>query len=235
MTQDSPYGTAPVRVPVEGATLAGDLGVPRGAAGLVLFAHGSGSGRHSPRNRYVAEALRNAGLATLLIDLLSADEERRDERTGHLRFDIHFLARRLVDTTLWLTRTPETAHLRVGYFGASTGGGAALVAAATLPEAVGAVVSRGGRPDLAGEALPYVQAPTLLIVGGEDTPVIDMNARARSAMRAPNRMIVLPGASHLFEEPGALEHVAALAAEWFLRHLDSAPLHEFRMGRDARG
>lgn len=235
MTQDSPYGTAPVRVPAEGVTLAGDLGVPRGAAGVVLFAHGSGSGRHSPRNRYVAEALRNAGLATLLLDLLTADEERSEERTGHLRFDIRFLARRLVDTTLWLTRTPETAHLRVGYFGASTGGGAALVAAATLPESVGAVVSRGGRPDLAGDALPYVQAPTLLIVGGEDAPVIDMNARARAAMRAPTRMIVIPGASHLFEEPGALEQVASLAAEWFIRHLEHAPQHELRMGRDARG
>ena len=213
----------PVKVPVGAVELEGDLGVPAGARGVVLFAHGSGSGRRSPRNRYVARALREAGLGTLLIDLLTAEEERADLQTRHLRFDIGLLAGRLVAATGWLEREPDARNLRVGYFGASTGAGAALVAAAQRPEAVGAVVSRGGRPDLAGDALPRVEAPTLLIVGGDDAPVIGMNEEALSRMRAEKRLEIVPGATHLFEEPGALEEVARLAAGWFSRHLDRGP------------
>jgi putative phosphoribosyl transferase len=186
----------------------------------VLFAHGSGSGRHSPRNRYVAQVLREAGLATLLIDLLTAEEEEVDLRTRHLRFDIGLLAERLVGATEWLERNPDTQDLRVGYFGASTGAGAALVAAAERPEPIGAIVSRGGRPDLAGPALPRVTAPTLLIVGGNDFPVIGMNQEAMEQLRTEKRLEIVPGATHLFEEPGALEEVARLAADWFVRHLD---------------
>jgi putative phosphoribosyl transferase len=199
--------------------LEGSLGVPDNARGIVLFAHGSGSGRHSPRNRYVAESLREVNLATLLIDLLTPEEEEVDLRTRHLRFDIGLLAARLAGATDWLAQEPETQGLRVGYFGASTGAGAALVAAAKRPEAVGAVVSRGGRPDLAGEALPRVAAPTLLIVGGEDEPVVGMNREALGQIRAEKVLEVVPGATHLFEEPGKLEEVARLAAEWFVRHL----------------
>ncbi|HYU44454.1 MAG TPA: dienelactone hydrolase family protein [Vicinamibacteria bacterium] len=203
-----------VRLPVDGATLVGDLARPAAARGVVLFAHGSGSSRHSPRNRAVARVLRSSGLATLLIDLLTRDEEAEDAATGHLRFDIALLARRLVVVTDWLHEEPATGRLPVGYFGASTGGGAALVAAAERSE-VFAVVSRGGRPDLAGPALPRVSAPTLLIVGGDDVPVIAMNRAAAARMRAEVRIEIVPGASHLFEEPGALERVAALAARWF--------------------
>jgi len=210
-----------VKVPVRSAdgevTLEGNLTLTEGAGGVVLFAHGSGSSRHSPRNRYVAEVLQQAGLATLLIDLLTPDEERIDNRTAQLRFDIGLLAGRLESATDWLNDQPSTGHLRVGYFGASTGGGAALVAAAQRPESVGAVVSRGGRPDLAGDALPKVRAPTLLIVGGLDTPVIEMNREAMAQMRAETRLVIVPGATHLFEEPGALEEVARLARDWFLR------------------
>jgi dienelactone hydrolase len=209
-----------VRVGPEPATLEGNLGVPEGARGVVLFAHGSGSGRHSPRNRFVARRLREAGLATLLIDLLTAEEEAVDRYTGHLRFDIGLLADRLIRATDWLAEQPTTEGLSVGYFGASTGGGAALVAAARRPERVGAVVSRGGRPDLAGEALPAVRAPTLLIVGGDDEPVIGMNEQALAELGAPvKQLVIVPGASHLFEEPGKLEEVARLAADWFTRHL----------------
>lgn len=208
-----------VEVPTGTVRLEGNLVVPPRARGVVLFAHGSGSSRHSPRNRFVAAALQQAGLATLLIDLLTRDEEIVDARTGHLRFDIGLLAGRLVAATDWLTRQPTTAPLRVGYFGASTGGGAALVAAAERPEAVGAVVSRGGRPDLAGAALARVQAPTLLIVGGRDYPVIEMNREALAQMRCEKELVIVPGATHLFEEPGALEEVARLAADWFTRHL----------------
>jgi dienelactone hydrolase len=186
----------------------------------VLFAHGSGSGRNSPRNRYVARALREAGLGTLLTDLLTPDEEAVDLRTGHLRFDIGLLSERLAGATDWLTENPATRGLRIGYFGASTGAGAALVAAAERPEVVGAVVSRGGRPDLAGEALPLVEAPTLLIIGGNDGPVIRMNEEAMERMSAEKELKVVPGAGHLFEEPGALEEVARLAAGWFARHLN---------------
>lgn len=209
-----------VRIDAGAVTLEGNLGIPEGAEGVVLFAHGSGSGRHSPRNRFVAGQLRAAGLATLLIDLLTAEEEAVDARTAHLRFDIGLLAQRLVGATDWLGQDPRTAGLSVGYFGASTGGGAALVAAANRPDRVGAVVSRGGRPDLAGAALAQVQAPTLLIVGGDDVPVIGLNETAlqRLACRV-KKLVIVPGASHLFEEPGKLEEVARLAADWFTRHL----------------
>jgi|SRR5688572_8920735 len=208
-----------IRVAVEGGHIDGDLFVPDAARGLVLFAHGSGSSRHSARNRYVAQELNSAGLATLLIDLLTGEEEEVDQRTGRLRFDIALLARRLHHAVDWLRGDDSTAALRIGYFGASTGGGAALVAAAERPDDVAAVVSRGGRPDLAGDALPRVRAPTLLIVGGNDRPVIDMNRAAMFEMRAPVQLEIVPGASHLFEEPGTLERVAALARGWFIEHL----------------
>jgi dienelactone hydrolase len=211
---------ASVRIEAGPVALEGDLVVPRGAAGLVAFAHGSGSGRHSPRNRFVAEALRSGGLATLLFDLLTREEEDRERHTRHLRFDIDLLTGRLLEATDWLARQPRTRGLRLGYFGASTGGGAALAAAADRPGAVGAVVSRGGRPDLAGAAaLGRVRTPTLLIVGGADAPVLDLNRRAMARMSAPVTLEIVRGASHLFEEPGALERVAELAREWFRRHL----------------
>jgi putative phosphoribosyl transferase len=209
-----------VRLAVSGADLEGDLVVPGGASGCVLFAHGTGSSRHSPRNRFVAEALHERGLATLLLDLLTADEEQAERRTGHLRFDIGLLADRLAAAIDWVGGEPETAELPLGLFGASTGAAAALVAAADRPNGVGAVVSRGGRPDLAGEALGRVRAPTLLIVGGRDAPVLDLNREALEALGAPGRLEVVPGASHLFEEPGTLELVAELAGEWLDRHLD---------------
>lgn len=204
-----------------GAALAGDLAVPAGASGIVLFAHGSGSSRFSSRNRYVARELNAAGLGTLLIDLLTRDEEEAERHTRHLRFDIGLLADRLAGAIRWLRREPETGALPVGLFGASTGGGAALVAAARQPDEVAAVVSRGGRPDLAGDALPHVRAPTLLIVGGDDVPVIGMNrdAMARMSPAAEVRLEIVPGASHLFEEPGTLEEVARLASAWFVRNL----------------
>jgi putative phosphoribosyl transferase len=206
-------------VAADGLTLEGTLAVPPGARGVVLFAHGSGSSRHSPRNRFVAEALRDGGVGTLLVDLLTAEEEAVDVRTRHLRFDIGLLAERLVGAIDWLADQPETRGLSVGLFGASTGGGAALVAAAERPERVRAVVSRGGRPDLAGDSLPLVRAPTLLIVGEWDEPVIELNERARDQMRSEVRLEIVPRATHLFEEPGALEAVARLAREWFVRHL----------------
>src|SRR5215204_5766890 len=209
-----------VRISAGPVELEGNLDTPDGAQGIVLFAHGSGSGRHSPRNRYVAGALREAGLATLLIDLLTPEEEEVDLRTRRLRFDIGLLADRLAGATDWLAQELDTQNLRVGYVGASTGAGAALVAAAKRPDAVGAVVSRGGRPDLAGEALSRVAAPTLLIVGGEDEPVIDMNREAFAHIRAEKKLEVVPRATHLFEEPGTLEEVARLAAGWFARYLD---------------
>jgi dienelactone hydrolase len=222
MKQTSSLGNAatPVQIAAGPVTLAGDLAVPEGARGIVLFVHGSGSGRHSPRNRLVAEALQAGALATLLFDLLTEDEEYQERYTRHLRFDIGLLARRLLDATDWLGHRPETRDLKVGYFGASTGGGAALVAAAERPEAVGAVVSRGGRPDLAGGgALARVRAPTLLIVGGADTPVIALNRQAMARMSAPVSLEIIPGATHLFEEPGTLEEVARLARDWFERYL----------------
>jgi putative phosphoribosyl transferase len=209
----------PARVSAGPVELEGNLGVPEGARSVVLFAHGSGSGRHSPRNRYVARVFQRAGLATLLIDLLTPEEEEVDLRTGHLRFDIGLLAERLAGATDWLMKNPNTSNLRIGYFGASTGAGAALVAAAERPEAVGAIVSRGGRPDLAGDALPLVKAPTLLIVGGNDVPVIGMNEEALGQLRAEKELKIVPGATHLFEESGALDEVARLAADWFAGHL----------------
>jgi putative phosphoribosyl transferase len=209
-----------IHLPVEaGTALEGNLLAPDGASGIVLFAHGSGSSRFSSRNRAVASYLRQGGLATLLIDLLTPDEERVDQRTSHLRFDIALLAGRLVRAAEWLASQPDTRSLAIGLFGASTGGGAALVAAAERPQLVRAVVSRGGRPDLAGDALPRVKAPTLLIVGGDDVPVIGMNREASDRMTAERRMEIIPGASHLFEEPGALEQVAGLTRDWFLAHL----------------
>jgi dienelactone hydrolase len=211
-----------VRVDAGGALLAGDLALPEKAAGVVLFAHGSGSSRHSPRNRAVAQALQRAGLGTLLIDLLTEEEERIDARTAHLRFDIGLLARRLAAVVDWLDADAATAALPVGLFGASTGGGAALVAAAERPERVRAVVSRGGRPDLAGPALPKVTAPTLLIVGGDDVVVVGMNRDAMARMTGNVRLEIVPGATHLFEEPGAMERVSALAADWFSRYLGAS-------------
>ncbi len=208
-----------VRVAAGPVTLEGNMVVPPDAVGVVLFAHGSGSSRHSPRNRYVAGVLQQAGLATLLVDLLTQQEEQVDMRTAHLRFDIGMLAERLVWATDWLGQQPETASLRVGYFGASTGGGAALVAAAERPDSVAAVVSRGGRPDLAGPALARVTAPALLIVGGNDPIVIQLNEQARVQMRGEVQLTIVPGASHLFEERGTLEEVARLARDWFLRYL----------------
>jgi dienelactone hydrolase len=208
-----------VRIDAGDAVLPGDLAHPDDPSGIVVFAHGSGSSRHSRRNRQVAAALQQASLATLLMDLLTDQEEAVDLRTRHLRFDINLLARRLVGAARWLAEQPLSHHLPIGYFGASTGGGAALVAAAEHPEAIGAVVSRGGRPDLAGDALPHVVAPTLLIVGGEDHIVIDLNRQALDQIAGEKRLEIVPGATHLFEEPGALEQVAALAADWFRRHL----------------
>jgi dienelactone hydrolase len=209
-----------VHVEAAGVTLEGNLTVPDRARGVVLFAHGSGSSRHSPRNRHVAGTLNDAGLATLLLDLLTADEEAIDAYTARYRFDIDLLARRLVGAVDWLDRAEETAGMAVGCFGASTGSAGALIAAAERPRAVRAVVSRGGRPDLAGDALPRVQAPTLLIVGGEDFPVIELNQEAFNRMQVETKELhVVPGATHLFEEPGTLEQVAELAAEWFGRYL----------------
>jgi dienelactone hydrolase len=207
-----------VRLAIDSVTLEGNLAIPAGATGIVLFAHGSGSSRHSPRNRYVAEALREGGLATLLIDLLTAAEDREDSRTARLRFDIALLARRVAAATAWLAANPVTSQLHTGYFGASTGAAAALVAAAERPDDVGAVVSRGGRPDLAIPVLAHVKAPTLLIVGSLDLPVIDMNREALEHLQVEKRLDLVPGATHLFEEPGALEQVARLARQWFQTH-----------------
>ncbi len=211
-----------VSVTAGSVSLEGNLSMPQGAEGIVLFAHGSGSSRHSPRNRYVAQVLREAGLATLLIDLLTVEEEAIDMRTRHLRFDIELLATRLVGATDWLLQNSNTRNLRIGYFGASTGAAAALVAAVERPEAVSAIVSRGGRPDLAGSVLERVQAPTLLIVGGYDRPVIEMNRSALAQLRTKKQLEIVPRATHLFEEPGALEQVARLASQWFERYLTSA-------------
>jgi dienelactone hydrolase len=210
-----------VSIPVEDGAMAGDLTIPLSARGIVLFAHGSGSSRHSPRNRYVAQELQKAGMATLLIDLLTTEEERLDEATGgSLRFDIGLLTSRLEAASGWVRTNPSIKDLPVGYFGASTGAAAALVAAAAEWRGkVSAVVSRGGRPDLAHEALGAVRAPTLLIVGGEDRVVIGLNRQALAALTCEKSLEIVPGATHLFEEPGTLEQVAALAANWFERHL----------------
>lgn len=211
-----------------GVELAGTLSVPGAARGLVIFAHGSGSGRLSPRNRRVAAALEARGLATLLFDLLTAEEERADALDAHLRFDIPLLAGRLVEVIDWAGR--DSRGLPIGGFGASTGAAAALIAAAERPRAIRAVVSRGGRPDLAGAHLARVQAPTLLIVGGADRDVLALNQEARARMRAPSSLAIVPGATHLFEEPGALEEVARLAGDFFLEHLAPEPLAQRRIG-----
>lgn len=208
-----------VRIPIGVVELNGDLVLPDGASGLVLFAHGSGSSRHSSRNKYVAGELNQSGLATLLFDLLTEEEEYQERFTRHFRFDLGMLADRLVAVTDWAGGDPRLSHLRVGYFGASTGGGAALVAAAARADSVAAVVSRGGRPDLAGDALPHVRAPTLLIVGGDDEAVIHMNEEAMEQLRCEKQLQIVAGATHLFEEPGTLEEVARLAGDWFQRHL----------------
>jgi dienelactone hydrolase len=205
-----------VGIPAGAATLEGSLRVPNDARGIVLFVHGSGSSRLSPRNQFVAQTLNDAGLATVLFDLLTAEEETMDPR---LRFDIGLLAIRLGFATDWASQEPATRNLRIGYFGASTGGGAAMLTAAERPEAVSAIVSRGGRPDLAGAALPAVRAPTLLVVGDADEAVIGMNREAMASMRCEVKLELVPGATHLFEEPGALEQVASLASAWFRQYL----------------
>jgi len=209
-----------VRISAPPVVLEGSLALPARARGVVLFAHGSGSSRLSPRNRYVAEVLHRGGIGTLLFDLLTPEEEELDERSAQLRFDIPFLANRLIAATDWILAQPESRLLALGYFGASTGGGAALAAAAERPRVVAAVVSRGGRPDLAGEALARVQAATLLIVGGEDAPVIRMNQNALRELHCKKRLKIVPGATHLFEEPGTLEAVARLARDWFAAHFE---------------
>ncbi len=208
-----------VLIPVGGVTLEGELQIPPNAAGIVLFAHGSGSSRFSPRNQFVARLLRDAGLGTLLFDLLTREEEAIDSFTRHLRFDIVLLAERLVEATRWLGTVEAARGLNIGYFGSSTGGGAALMAAAKLGEQIGAVVSRGGRPDLASAWLPKVKSPTLLLVGELDTIVIGLNREALRRMTCPVEIRLISGATHLFEEPGALEAVAHEAAEWFRTHL----------------
>jgi pimeloyl-ACP methyl ester carboxylesterase len=202
--------------------LEGTLSLPSDAHGIVIFAHGSGSSRFSSRNRFVAAELQRAHLATLLFDLLTREEEAIDAQTAHLRFDIPLLARRLIDVAGWSAQQPDTRDLPIGLFGASTGGGAALVATAQRQDQIAAVVSRGGRPDLAGDALPFVRAPTLLIVGSRDEPVIEMNQWALDQLTCEKRLTIVPGASHLFEEPGTLEKVARLATYWFLEHLHPA-------------
>jgi pimeloyl-ACP methyl ester carboxylesterase len=210
------------QIPATGAVLSVDIATPDPARGVVLFAHGSGSSRHSPRNRYVAGELNAAGLVTVLADLLTPAEEVADARTGEFRFDIALLAARVVALTDWLGQHEPTTDLPVGLFGASTGAAAALVGAAARPDTVQAVVSRGGRPDLAGDYLPQVHQPTLLIVGGSDTLVIELNRKAAELLAGETRLEIIPGASHLFEEPGALEQVARLARDWFTRHLSAS-------------
>jgi len=208
-----------VQIPAGHAVLSGNLTIPENAVALVLFAHGSGSSRHSPRNQFVARTLNSTNLATLLFDLLTPEEEALDIHTREHRFNIGLLAERLVHATKWVREQEETRDLHIGYFGSSTGGAAALVAAAEIPQDVGAVVSRGGRPDLAGDALPRVQAPTLLIVGGNDDVVIELNEMARDQIRCDVTLEIIPGATHLFQETGALEQVAKLASDWFSLHL----------------
>lgn len=209
-----------VSINTDNVLLNGTLALPKNSHGIILFAHGSGSSRHSPRNRYVAEVLQSHGMATLLFDLLTLEEESVDRFSARLRFDIALLAKRLVGATRWVMRNPETVGLELGYFGASTGAAAALVAASELPDNIAAVVSRGGRPDLADDALESVQAPTLLIVGGDDDVVIGLNRETLARLGCVEKnLAIIPGATHLFEEPGKLEEVARLAAKWFSRHL----------------
>lgn len=208
-----------VRISTEGAILDGDLSLPAAAQGCVLFAHGSGSSRHSPRNQFVASELQKANMATLLFDLLTGEEEQLDLRTGHLRFNIELLAERLVAATDWLQAQPAYQQLPLGYFGASTGGGAAIVAAAERPSIIKAAVSRGGRPDLAGDSLERIEAPTLLLVGGNDFQVIELNQLAMQRMNCTRVLRLIPHATHLFEEPGTLEQVALHAVNWFKQYL----------------
>jgi dienelactone hydrolase len=208
-----------VRVPVGRVVVEGNLAVPSDARGIVLFAHGSGSSRFSSRNRYVAKEFNAQKIATLLFDLLTNEEDQEDIVTAEYRFNINLLAERLIGATEWLKRDPQTKNLVFGYFGASTGAAAALIAAAKLPNDIAAVVSRGGRPDLAADYLPRVAAPTLLLVGGLDTEVIELNRQAMAQMSAEKKLVIIPGATHLFEEPGKLEEVAKLATDWFLRYL----------------
>jgi putative phosphoribosyl transferase len=208
-----------MKIPVGNVVVEGTLTLIPGAKGVVLFAHGSGSGRFSPRNQYVAKEFNKANIGTLLFDLLTKEEEEEDIVRAEYRFNIALLAKRLIGVTEWLRNDPKTKKLSIGYFGASTGAAAALIAAAKFPNEIAAVVSRGGRPDLAGEYLPGVAAPTLLLVGGLDTEVIELNQEAMDQMTAEKKLIIVPGATHLFEEPGTLEHVAKLSTEWFLRYL----------------
>ncbi len=208
-----------VNIPAGAVRLEGELVIPPGAKGVVLFAHGSGSSRHSPRNRFVAGVLQEAGVATLLFDLLTAEEEAEEAYSRHLRFNIGLLSMRLVEATHWVSGQEAAGGLSIGYFGSSTGAAAALVAGAELGRRVHAVVSRGGRPDLAGAALDRVTAATLLIVGGSDTPVITLNEEAYAQLRCEKTMTLIPGATHLFEEAGALERAARLASDWFVNHL----------------
>ena len=209
----------PLMVPAGDIRLAGDMSVPQAATGLVVFAHGSGSGRFSPRNRAVADVMIEAGLATLLMDLLTPEEEAEDLRSARLRFDVQLLGDRVISTVDWLESEPDFGQLPLGCFGASTGAAAALIAAAERRGRLAAIVCRGGRPDLAAHALPRVSAPTLLLVGGLDTEVIRLNRSAQERLACESRLVIVPGAGHLFEEPGALETVAALARDWFLAHL----------------
>jgi len=214
-----------ITISLPGVQLGGELNIPDNALGLVIFAHGSGSSRKSPRNQYVARILRQHGMGTLLFDLLTAEEELLDSQTGRLRFNIPFLAGRLLQITRWALDRGTTGDMKVGYFGASTGAAAALVAAAEIQDEISAVVSRGGRPDLAGDALERVTAPTLLIVGGEDKVVIELNEEAFTRLKCERELRIVPGASHLFEEPGKLEIVAQMAAEWFVHHLQPLARH----------
>lgn len=225
-----PIDRREVDIPFAEGVLRGTLAIPPAPGGLVTFAHGSGSGRHSPRNQYVAAVLNDSGLATLLIDLLTENEERIDAVTAHLRFDIDLLADRLRAAAEWARRQRDTSGLAPGLFGASTGAAAALQYAGKYPNEVDAVVSRGGRPDLAMEWLPRVTAPTLLIVGGEDHPVIPLNRQAYDALTAERELVIVPGATHLFPERGAIEEVARLAADWFVRHLSAASRSARRSG-----
>jgi len=208
-----------LKIPVGHAEVEGNLFLPQDAKSIVVFAHGSGSSRFSPRNQYVAKEINKANIGTLLFDLLTPTEEEEDELTGEYRFDIALLAQRLISVTEWLRNDPVTANYNLGYFGASTGAAAALIAAAKLPETVSAVVSRGGRPDLAGEYLSQVKAPTLLLVGGWDEEVLELNRQAQSQMTNVNKLLVIPGATHLFEEPGKLTEVARFATDWFVQYL----------------
>lgn len=208
-----------LKIPVGDVEVEGNMFLSKDNKAIVIFVHGSGSSRFSPRNQYVAGEFNKAGMATLLFDLLTPAEEEEDELTMQYRFDIALLSKRLIGVTAWLQSDPTTAHLKFGYFGASTGAAAALIAAAKMPNAVSAVVSRGGRPDLAGQYLGSVPAPTLLLVGGDDEEVIELNRQAQSQMHNENKLVVIPGATHLFEEPGKLEEVARFASDWFMRYL----------------